>query len=172
MNRRDLQIREVRFPEDLQIVQKLLIDYLSWGNGQMQFHFGVHPHNPAQQVSQDIQNIDKFLPPHGRMLLAFKENEVCGIGALDGIESKTGEIKRMYVDPSFRYLGIGKAILNALLDFAKKEGLQKVRLNSPKFMEAAHSMYHSAGFYDIEVYPEVEIPGAFRQYLLFMEMEF
>jgi GNAT superfamily N-acetyltransferase len=172
MVRIDLQIREVRFPEDLQIVQKLLIDYLSWGNGQMQFHFGVHPHNPAQQVSEDIQNIDKFLPPHGRMLLAYKGNEVCGIGALDGIESKTGEIKRMYVDPSFRNLGVGKAILNTLLDFAKKEEYQKVRLNSPKFMQAAHSLYRSVEFYEIEVYPEVEIPEALRQYLLFMELEF
>lgn len=172
MNSKDLKIREVKLPDDLQVVQKLLIDYLSWGNGQMQFHFGVHPHNPVQQVSEDIQNIDKFLPPHGRMLLACKGNEVCGIGSLVGIDKKTGEIKRMYVDPSFRNLGVGKAILNTLLEFAKKEEYQKVRLNSPKFMEAAHSLYRSVGFYEIDVYPEVEIPEDFRQYLLFMELEF
>ncbi len=172
MNSNNLQIREVKFPEDLQIVQKLLFDYLSWGNSQMQFHFGVHPHNPAQQVFEDIQNIDKFLPPHGRMLLACKGNEVCGIGVLISMESKIGEIKRMYVDPSFRNLGVGKAILNSLLEFAKKEEYQKVRLNSPKFMQAAHSLYRSVEFYEIEVYPEVEIPEAFRQYLLFMELEF
>jgi len=35
MIRKDLQIREVKFPEDFQIVQKLLIDYLSWGNGDL-----------------------------------------------------------------------------------------------------------------------------------------
>lgn len=172
MNSNDLQIREVKFPDDLQIVQKLLIDYLSWGNGQMQFHFGVHPHNPEQQVSEDIQNINKFLPPHGRMLLAFKGDNVCGIGTLVGIDSQTGEIKRMYVDPTFRNLGVGKAILSSLLDFAKNAGFQKVRLNSPLFMKAAHSLYRSVGFYTIEVYPEVEIPEAFRQYLLFMELEF
>ena len=172
MNSNDLKIREVELPDDLQIVRKLLLDYLSWGNGQMQFHFGVHPHNPVQQVSEDIQRLDKFLPPHGRMLLACKGNEVCGIGSLFGIDNKTGEIKRMYVDPSFRNLGVGKAILNTLLEFAKKEEYQKVRLNSPKFMEAAHSLYRRVGFYEIDVYPEVEIPEDFRQYLLFMELEF
>jgi len=38
-------------------------------------------------------------------------------------------------------------------------------------MEAAHSLYRSFGFKDIEVYPEVEIPEAFRHYLLFMELD-
>jgi len=38
-------------------------------------------------------------------------------------------------------------------------------------MEAAHALYRAAGFEDIPVYPEVEIPEAFRQYLLFMELD-
>jgi hypothetical protein len=38
-------------------------------------------------------------------------------------------------------------------------------------MEAAHALYRSFGFKNIPVYPEVEIPEEFRQYLLFMELD-
>jgi hypothetical protein len=46
-----------------------------------------------------------------------------------------------------------------------------MRLDSSKFMEAAHQLYRSLAFHDIPVYPEVEIPEEFRQYLLFVELE-
>ncbi|MEH6765483.1 MAG: GNAT family N-acetyltransferase [Aequorivita antarctica] len=73
--------------------------------------------------------------------------------------------------PTFRRIGAGRAILEGLLVESKKAGYKKVRLDSPKFMEAAHSLYRSFGFKDITVYPEVEIPEEFRQYLLFMELD-
>lgn len=44
-----------------------------------------------------------------------------------------------------------------------------VRLDSPTFMTAAHALYRSHGFVDIEPYTESEIPEEFRPYLLFME---
>ncbi len=77
----------------------------------------------------------------------------------------------MYVNPAFRKIGAGNAILRSLLTAAKETGYKKVRLDSPKFMEAAHKLYRSFGFKDIPVYPEVEIPEEFRQYLLFMEVD-
>ena len=79
--------------------------------------------------------------------------------------------KRMYVDPSFRQIGAGRAILHGLLNAARETGYKKVRLDSPKFMEAVHSLYRSVGFKDIPVYDEVEISEEFRQYLLFMEID-
>ena len=77
----------------------------------------------------------------------------------------------MYVDPNFRKIGAGRAILQGLLNAAKETGYQKVRLDSPRFMDAAHSLYRSFGFAAISAYEEVEIPEEFRQYLLFMEID-
>jgi ribosomal protein S18 acetylase RimI-like enzyme len=77
----------------------------------------------------------------------------------------------MNVNPSFRKIGAGRAILQALINAAKEAGYTTIRLDSPKFMEAAHGLYRSVGFTDIAAYPEVEIPEEFRQYLLFMELE-
>ena len=170
-NNAAVEIREVKLPNDIDAVRQLWTDYLVWGNDKMQMLYGVHPHNPVEQVEQDIKMIDKFLPPHGRLVLAFIGNNVCGTGCLKSINNETGEIKRMYVDPTFRKLGAGRTILQSLINEAKETGYKKVRLDSPKFMEAAHSLYRGFGFKDILVYPEVEISEDFRQYLLFMELE-
>jgi GNAT superfamily N-acetyltransferase len=165
-----VEIREAQLPKDIKSIQQLWIAYLTWGNDKMQSLYGVHPHNPTEAVQQDIEKIDKFLPPNGRLILAFIDGKACGIGCLKSINEEIGEIKRMYVDPSFRNIGAGRAILQALLQAAKQTGYTKVRLDSPKFMEAAHSLYRSFGFDDIPVYEEVEIPQEFRQYLVFMEV--
>ena len=170
-NNSTVEIRDAKLPQDIDIVRQLWIDYLTWGNDKMQMLYGVHPHNPKEAVDQDIIKIDKFLPPHGRLLLAFINENACGIGCLKSINDEIGEIKRMYVDPSFRQIGAGRAILQSLLNAAKESGYKRVRLDSPKFMEAAHSLYRSFGFKDIPVYEEVEIPEEFRQYLLFMELD-
>mgnify|MGYP000865771522 CR=1 FL=1 len=167
----NIEIRDAKLPDDLDFIQQLWTDYLTWGNDKMQELYGVHPHNPKEAVAEDIKNIDKFLPPNGRIILAFIDEKACGIGCLKSINDEIGEIKRMYVNPSFRKVGAGRAILQRLLDAAKKSGYQKVRLDSPKFMEAAHSLYRSFEFKDIPVYDEVEIPEEFRQYLLFMEID-
>ena len=166
-----VEIRDVKLPSDIDSVRKLWTDYLTYGNDNMQLLYGVHPHNPKEQVEQDIKMIDKFLPPYGRLMLAFIDNSACGIGCLKSINEEIGEVKRMYVHPSFRKMGAGRGILQSLINAAKETGYKKVRLDSPKFMEAAHSLYQSFGFKGIPVYPEVEIPEEFRQYLLFMELE-
>ena len=166
-----VEIREVKLPEDIDFVRQLWVDYLTWGNDNMQMLYGVHPHNPTEQVEEDIKMIDKFLPLNGRLMLAFIDSIACGIGCLKSINAEIGEVKRMYVNPSFRKIGAGQAILQSLINEAKETGYKKVRLDSPKFMKAAHSLYRSFGFKDIPVYPEVEIPEEFRQYLLFMELD-
>lgn len=166
-----IETRDAKLPDDINSIKQLWTDYLTWGNDQMQMLYGVHPHNPTEAVEKDIKMIAKFMPPNGRLILAFVDDKVCGIGCLKSINSTIGEIKRMYVDPSFRKVGAGRAILQSLLIAAKESGYENVRLDSPKFMTAAHSLYRSVGFSDIPVYAEVEIPEAFRQYLLFMEIE-
>jgi len=163
--------RTVIIPDDLEAVKKLWFDYLVWGNDIMQELYGVHPHNPKEAVEQDIQQINKFQPPYGQIILAIYEGKVCGLGSLKSISPEIGEIKRMFVDPTIRRIGAGRAILEGLLAEAKKVGYKKVRLDSPKFLEAAHSLYRSFGFRDIEAYPEMELPAEFKDYLLFMELD-
>ena len=58
-----VEIREAKLPNDTDSIRQLWTDYLTWGNDNMQLLYGVHPHNPSEQVEQDIELIEKFLPP-------------------------------------------------------------------------------------------------------------
>lgn len=166
-----VETRTIVIPDDIEAIKKLWFDYLVWGNDKMQELYGVHPHNPKEAVEQDIQQISKFQPSYGQLIIAVYEGKICGLGSLKSINSEIGEIKRMFVDPTFRRIGAGRAILEGLLVESNKAGYKKVRLDSPKFMEAAHSLYRSFGFRDIEPYPEMEIPVKFKNFLLFMELD-
>ena len=105
-----VEVRHAVIPDDIKHIKKLWYEYLVWGNDKMQSTYGVHPHNPAETVEQDIKSIDKFQPPHGRLMIAVYKNKICGIGSLQSINTEIGEIKRMYVDPKFRRIGAGRAI--------------------------------------------------------------
>lgn len=167
--RDSITVSDAVLPRDEAAIRRLWLEYLTWGNEEMQARHGVHPHSPREAVDADIQSIAKFLPPEGRLVVAYRHGEACGVGCLRRIGNDTGEIKRMYVDPTLRRAGAGRAILDALMIAAEEAGYARVRLDSPRFMTAAHALYRSKGFVDIDPYPESEIPDEFKPYLLFME---
>jgi hypothetical protein len=63
-------------------------------------------------------------------------------------------------------------MLDRLLSFADVSAYERVCLDSPDFMHAAHRLYRSAGFEDIPPYPESEIPDAYKSYWVFMDRSF
>ena len=88
-----VEIRDAQFPKDIDSIRQLWTVYLTWGNDKMQMLYGVHPHNPKEAVQQDIESIDKFLPPNGRLMVAFIDENACGIGCLKSINEEIGEPK-------------------------------------------------------------------------------
>ena len=62
------------------------------------------------------------------------------------------EVKRMYVDPGWRGHGIGRALLETLIDKARALGYGTLRLGTLDDMTAAQSLYRSLGFAPIERY--------------------
>jgi len=91
------------------------------------------------------------------------------MGAIKKLKDHIGEIKRMYIQPSYRGRGYGKQLLNKLLEKGREFGFSTFRLETSKFMKAAQHIYYSAGFVESEEYPEVETPLILRQYQIFME---
>ena len=88
-----IEIREAKLPNDTDSIRQLWTYYLTWGNDNMQLLYGVHPHNPGEQ---DIKLIEKFLPPNGRLVLAFIDNNACGIGCLKSINQEKRH-KKSYI---------------------------------------------------------------------------
>jgi hypothetical protein len=60
-------------------------------------------------------------------------------------------------------------MLAQLITEAQLTGYKRVRLDSPDFMTAAHSLYRASGFKDIGPYPESEIPDEYKPHWVFME---
>jgi hypothetical protein len=60
-------------------------------------------------------------------------------------------------------------MLDQLIQAARTAGYERIRLDSPDFMTAAHGLYRSTGFAEIEPYPESEIPDEHKPHWVFME---
>ena len=101
--------------------------------------------------------------------LAIHKDQTDGVACMRRIRENIGEIKRMYIRPKFRGKGIGRALLECLFDEAREMGYPKILLDSSRFMKEAHSLYRSAGFQEIDPYPESEIPSEFQAHWIFME---
>jgi GNAT superfamily N-acetyltransferase len=163
-----VQVRPAELSRDRDDVARLWLEYLSWGNDEMEARHGFRL--PVREaVERDLAAIHKFQPPHGQIVLAVCDGRVCGIGCLQRIASDTAELKRMYVEPTHRRAGAGRAMLERLLAEAENAGYARVRLDSPDFMGSAHALYRRHGFVDIEPYAESEIPDEYKAHWVFME---
>jgi len=163
-----VEIREADLHRDLDAVGRLWLDYLTWGNDGLESRYGFRL--PVQEaVDHDLATIDKFQPPDGRLLLAFEDELAVGIACMRRIGADIAEIKRMYVQPSHRRAGVGRALLDQLIAAARTAGYERIRLDSPDFMTAAHGLYRSEGFVEIGPYPESEIPDEYKPHWVFME---
>src|SRR5215216_6489122 len=154
--------------ENAQLIRELFWEYLQWANARVQKNFGVS-FDIASMLDEDMNTLGKFMPPKGRLLLGYVEDQPMGIACLKALTNGIGEVKRMYVRPQARNRGLGRALLNQLLEEAGQIGYERVRLDSGRFMTEAHKLYRSAGFREIEAYEGSEIPKEFNNHWILME---
>ena len=93
------------------------------------------------------------------MILARKRGEPCGCVALRKIDSRTCEMKRLYVRPSARGLGIGRALVVRIIEEARARGYTSMRLDTLPAMKSAVALYKSFGFQEIAPYTFNPIAG-------------
>jgi GNAT superfamily N-acetyltransferase len=109
------------------------------------------------------------VPPEGCLLIALSNDAVCGCIALAKLTNTICEMRTLYVRPAFRGAGVGKTLVEASLNVARKVGYSHVRLDTLAFMNSALTLYRSVGFYDIEPYREIS--ASLRQYICFLELD-
>jgi GNAT superfamily N-acetyltransferase len=79
-------------------------------------------------------------------VVAYKDNEPAGIGALRPYSDNSTEVKRMWVSPEHRNQGIAKAILSALEDWTKELGFSSCVLETGKRQKEAVQLYQKCGY--------------------------
>lgn len=104
----------------------------------------------------------KYSPPTGTLLLArtASNNEAVGcVGLRPLSDDGIAEMKRLFVDPAGRGLGIGKALAERVIQEAKALGYRAIRLDTLPSMVSAQALYKSLGFREIEAYYRTPLEG-------------
>lgn len=131
----------------------LIREYLDWLNKRVEREYGLGFDIEAM-LESDLKDPDKFEPPDGRFYLVQSSSKIAGVGCLKKLDMDIAEIQRMYVSPIFRGKGIGRVIVDRLIADARSIGYRQLKLESLKFLEAAHSLYRSVGFREIDPYAD------------------
>lgn len=109
-----------------------------------------------------------YAPPKGELLLA-RMNEKIAVGCVAMRALGTArrcEMKRLYVAPEGRGLGLGKALVNELILVAKCRGYEEMWLDTLPTMASAQRLYAQLGFEPASAYYETPIAGT-----VFMRLE-
>ena len=107
-----------------------------------------------------------YAPPTGTLLLARSDDDIVGCVGVRAFDERTAEMKRLYVRPSGRGLGLGRTLAVAAIDFAKKAGFECMRLDTLPQMQQAQELYRTLGFVSIDPYRFSAVPGT-----VYMELD-
>ena len=103
----------------------------------------------------------KYVPPAGELLLARDSNGFpMGCVGLRPIEPPgCCEMKRLYVSPGARGLGLGERLVDAVVKEAERIGYREMRLDTLPSMAGAIALYRKLGFEPIEPYYDTPVIG-------------
>lgn len=127
-------------------------------------------------IDLDYQDFDaelaglpgKYAPPQGELLLARgADGDPLGCAGLRPIASDgCCEMKRLFLAPNARGLGLGRTLAEAVIEAARRRGYTELRLDTLPTMSAAIGLYDRMGFARIAPYYAPTPPGT-----LFMSLK-
>jgi GNAT superfamily N-acetyltransferase len=146
------QIRPVRSPADLAATADLFKAYAA----ALGIDLGY------QDFAAELATLPgKYAAPAGELLLARDmHSEPLGCVGVRPIEPDgCCEMKRLYVSPKTRGMGVGQALVDCIIGEALAIGYREMRLDTLPTMSAAISLYGKAGFTPMPAYYDTPIAG-------------
>ncbi len=139
-----IEIIEAETIEHIEIVRQLFREYEKSLDIDLCF----------QGFEAELANLPgKYAAPDGRLFLALVDGKTAGCIALRKLEQDVCEMKRLFVRDEFRGFGLGKLLIEKLIEEARLTGYKKMRLDTlPDKMAKAVKLYESHGFRKIEPY--------------------
>lgn len=177
LNSNDFHLISMDENKHREIISKLFYEYFSWAYEEALSKLNIRlfeefaKNSLENYIQRLLSNLSEYSPPDGSLLLVEgPDNKIVGLGALKKLHLEDGEIKRMFVNPKFRGLKLGKKILTGLIQEAKNKGYKTLYLDSVVFMITAQNMYKSFGFQEIQPYEGTEIPVHIQKYWKYMKL--
>jgi ribosomal protein S18 acetylase RimI-like enzyme len=138
-----MNLRAASTPADYAIARDLFREYALWLGVDLSF----------QGFEEELAALPgDYQPLRGALLLAEEHGQAAGCIALRECDATTCEMKRLFVREQFRGSGLGRRLAEAILDQARSIGYRRIRLDTLPQMGAAHRLYESMGFREIEPY--------------------
>lgn len=106
--------------------------------------------------------------PGGVILLAEQNGSAVGCGMTHALTPEMAEIKRVYIAPTARNQGLAGQICEALIEQARRDGYQRVVLDTSTQLPSAQRLYERLGF--ARCAPYQPIPSEALPHLVFYEM--
>ena len=118
-----------------------------------------------QDFERELANLPgDYAAPRGSLLMATVNGELAGCCALRALDTadypNACEMKRLYVRPAFRGLGLGRDLAERILDAARQLGYHCVLLDTLDEMETARALYQDLGFEEVPPYYHNPLAGA------------
>lgn len=102
--------------------------------------------DPGRDGAADLRDLK---PPDGCLLIAHLSGSAVGCAGLRTLGPGVGEIKRMWVAPDARGLGLGRRFLAELEQLARRRGMRALRLDTHSSLSEALELYRSSGYCEI-----------------------
>ena len=145
-----MEIREAK-EADLDDVRAAFREYARW--------LGV---NLAFQGDFELELSSlpgKYAPPQGRLLVAQGDTQLAGTVALRPLSEGTCEMKRLFVRNPYRGQGLGRKLVERIIDEARMIGYRRMHLDTLASMTEAVNLYKSTGFQVIPAYYHNPLPN-------------
>jgi putative acetyltransferase len=152
-----VDVRVATSQADVAVVRELWREY--WESFGLSMDF--------QGFGQELEGLPgAYGAEGGALLLAIYKDEPAGTIALRRLRPLSGEVKRLYVRPQFRGQGLGRRLLEAVIERARALGYENLYADTLPAMTDALILYPRAGFERVEAYSSSPTPGA-----IFMKLE-
>ncbi len=150
-----ISLRPAQFPEDLQTVRQLFLEYQA----------GLGIDLCFQGFEAELAELPgAYAPPAGTLLLACIDGEPAGCCAMRPLYNtdhlNACEMKRLFVRPAFRGFGLGRLLVERVMSDGQLAGYTTMLLDTLSDMETARALYQEVGFVEVAPYYHNPIPGA------------
>jgi ribosomal protein S18 acetylase RimI-like enzyme len=135
---------------DLPAIRAMLREYEAWLGLDLSF----------QRFDEEVAQLPgDYAPPTGALLIARFKREPAGMVAFRRLVADRCEMKRLFVRPAARGLGLGRRLAERVISEAGQRGYREMVLDTLPVMSDAQRLYVALGFQDIDPYYASAIPG-------------